>query len=388
MSTTFYDEIQKWDWDTVAKSIYAKTETDVRQALDKAKSGKKITNDDFMALISPAADSSLEEMATTSQAITRRRFGNTMNIYTPLYLSNYCSNRCVYCGFNQVNKIKRVVLSPEQIEEECLAIRKHPFESILLVTGEAENKAGTKYMGKAIKQIKKHFNQVSMEIQPLSAEDYAYLMTCGLYSVSVYQETYRESTYGSYHPFGAKSNYRFRLETGDRLGSVGMYKIGIGALLGLEDWRVDTFFTYLHLRYMENKYWKTKYSISFPRLRPHEGEGFQPNYSLNERNLLQLMCAYRLASEDVEISLSTRESPYFRDHVMPICVTSLSAGSKTAPGGYSDYKKNKELEQFAVNDERNTDDTVAAVRERGLEPVWKDWSLYLQGSELQKGATK
>lgn len=378
---TFYDEIQKYKWEEVKKAIYASTEEQAIKAIAKRESGARLDMKDFMAIISPAGEKQVERIAALSANITRQRFGFTMQIYTPLYLANYCSNSCIYCGFSCNNKIKRSVLDPAHIERECLAIKKHPFQHILLVTGESDQHSGVKYLGAAINQIKQHFEQVSIEVQPMDTDDYKYLIECGLYSVAVYQETYNEERYMIYHPRGKKSNYRYRLETPDRLGDAGIYKISIGALLGLEDWRTEAFFVALHMRYLETKYWKSKLSLSFPRLRPFVGEGFQPNSIVEERDLLLMMTAYRLMSDDVEISLSTRERPFFRDNVMKLGVTTISAGSKTTPGGYSDYETTKELEQFEVNDDRSADEIASKVRALGLEPVWKDWSLFLQGEE-------
>lgn len=379
---TFYDEIKKYKWEEVKAAIYGTTPEQAELAVAKSESGARLEMSDFAAIISPEGEKFLERIVTQSAAITRRRFGYTMQVYTPLYLANYCSNNCIYCGFSARNKIKRSVLNEEQIERECLAIKKHPFQHILLVTGESEHHSGVEYLGRAINQIKRHFEQVSIEVQPMETKDYAYLMEKGLYSVAVYQETYNESRYSAYHLKGKKSDYRYRLETPDRIGEAGAYKISIGALLGLEDWRTEAFFVALHMRYLEAKFWKSKLSLSFPRLRPCAGDGFQPNSIVDERNLLHLMTSYRLMSEDVEISLSTRERPYFRDHVLKLGVTTISAGSKTTPGGYADYEATKELEQFEVNDDRSVDEIIAVVKENGMEPVWKDWSLYLQGEKV------
>lgn len=381
---TFYDEMQKYDWESIKNAIYSVTSEEASRAIAKRESGATLDMTDFMAIISPEGEKQLEKIANLSSRITRRRFGHTMQVYVPLYLANYCSNNCVYCGFSARNKIKRSALTTEEIEAECLAIKKHPFQHILLVTGESSHHSGLEYLGNAINQIKRHFEQVSIEVQPMDTDDYKYLMDKGLHSVAVYQETYNESRYSVYHLKGRKADYRYRLETGDRLGEAGVYKISIGALLGLEDWRTEAFFVALHLRYLETKYWKTKLSISFPRLRPCAGEGFQPNSIVTERDLLLMMTAYRLMSEDVEISLSTRESPFFRDNTFKLGVTTVSAGSKTTPGGYSDYEKNKELEQFSVNDDRSVEEIVEKIKEIGLEPVWKDWSLFLQGKERSK----
>ncbi len=361
--------------------IHSTSDEQVRRAIAKRESGARLSVEDFAALVSPAADSYLEQMAQMSGKITRQRFGHTMQIYTPLYLSNYCSNSCTYCGFSVLNDIERSALTQQQIEQECLALKAHPFQHILLVTGESKSKSGVEYLAESITTVKRHFEQISIEVQPLKTEEYKYLVEKGLHTVAVYQETYNASRYSLYHPKGPKSDYRFRLETADRLGEAGIYKICLGALLGLEDWRTESFFVALHLRYLENKFWKSKYSISFPRLRPCVGDGFQPNYPVSERNLLHSICVYRLFSEDVELSLSTRERPHFRDNSYKLGITTISAGSKTAPGAYSNYEDTKELEQFEVNDDRSVDEIVTKVKDAGLEPVWKDWSLYLQGED-------
>ncbi len=382
---SFYQYKEQFNWEDVKKAIYATTPDEALRAVAKRESGARLDIADFIALISPEGGKLLERIAALSSQLTRKRFGYTTQLYIPLYLSNYCSNNCVYCGFSVSNKIERNALTPADIERECAAIKQHPFQHILLVTGESNRHANVEYLGNAISQIKKHFEQVSIEVQPLATDEYKYLMDKGLYSVSVYQETYNEARYGEYHPKGRKSDYRYRLETADRLGEAGIYKVGIGALLGLEDWRTEAFFVALHMRYIESKYWRTKVSISFPRLRPFVGEGFQPNSIVAERDLLHMMTSYRLMSEDVEISLSTRERPHFRDNTLQLGVTTISVGSKTAPGGYSGTKEEtEELEQFSVNDDRSIEDIVAAVRSKGMEPVWKDWSLCLQGEERAK----
>ncbi len=379
---TFYDEIKRYDWEKIRVAIHSVTAEEAARAVAKRESGARLDMQDFIALISPEGEKLLERIAALSAELTRRRFGYTVQVYIPLYLSNHCSNSCVYCGFSVNNKISRSVLSVDEISKECISIKKHPFQHILLVSGESNKHAGVEYLGDAINSVKHYFEQVSIEVQPLNKDDYSYLIDRGLYSVAVYQETYNEARYKEYHPKGKKSDYRYRLETADRLGGAGIHKVSIGALLGLEDWRTEAFFVALHLRYIETKYWKTKVSISFPRLRPFVGEGFQPNSIVSERDLLHMMTAYRLMSDDVEISLSTRERPYFRDNALKLGVTTISVGSKTAPGGYSDEEGSKELEQFSVNDDRGVDEIISKVKSLGMEPVWKDWSLYLQGEKM------
>lgn len=367
---TFYNEINKYDWTSIEQSIYSKTKDDVKSALAK----DKIDLNDFQALISPAATDFIEEMAQKSMLQTKKRFGNTIQLYIPLYLSNACNNTCVYCGFNHNNDIERKILTPNEIEEEAKYLRNLGFEHILLVTGEDSRQCGEDYLTMALKIMKKYFAQVSMEVQPLASDEYSRLAENGLHAVYVYQETYHEDNYKIYHPKGKKSNYKNRLETPDELGKVGIHKIGLGVLLGLEDWRTDSFFTALHLSYLEKQYWKTKYSLSFPRLRPFTG-GFEPNSVIEDRDLLQLICAYRLLNEQVELSLSTRESPFFRDHMMKLGITTMSAGSKTDPGGYNN--PNKELEQFSVNDERSVQQVATAIKANTYEVVWKDWDGFM-----------
>ena len=344
---SYYDTILRYDWETTRRAIYAKNDADVERAL----AAERPTMDDFAALVSPAADKYLGEMASKSYATTRRRFGNVMQLYVPLYLANICQNHCVYCGFNCTNKIHRAILTPEEIHAEAQAIKRDPFQHILLVTGEAPRSSSVQYLADSMKIMQRYFEQISIEVQPLDTDEYRLLKDYGLHAVYVYQETYNRDRYPVYHLRGKKTNYRYRLETPDRLCEAGVHKVGLGNLIGLEDWRTEAYFTALHLRYLENRYWRTKYSVAFPRLRPYVGEdGFNPEHPASERDLFQLICAYRLLSEDVELSISTRESADFRDRVMPFGVTVISAGSKTTPGGYA--HPNRELEQWSINDNR------------------------------------
>jgi 2-iminoacetate synthase len=330
-----------------------------------------------MALISPAATTFLEQMAVLSRKYTQQRFGKTIQFYVPLYLTNSCVNHCVYCGFNHDNRLKRIILNDEQILQEVEAIKKTgDFQHILLVTGENPREAGVDYIENAIRIVKPSFSSISIEVQPLLEEEYRRLTAAGLNAVYCYQETYHKQNYKTYHPKGLKSKFDWRLDTFDRMGKAGIHKIGLGVLIGLEDWRTDVAMMAFHLRYLQKTYWQTKYSISFPRIRPHEGESFQPNVVMSDQELAQLIFAFRLFDHDVELALSTREDRKFRDNMTTLGITSLSAGSKTDPGGYAVYKK--ELEQFAVNDDRHPDDVLRAVKSQGYEVVWKDWDLILQ----------
>ncbi|MBL4831370.1 MAG: 2-iminoacetate synthase ThiH [Aliivibrio sp.] len=369
---SFTDVWQQMDWDDIRLSIYSKTDSDVKRALSK----NRLNLDDFKALISPAAEPYLELMAQKSAQMTRKRFGNTISFYVPLYLSNLCANACSYCGFSMENRIKRKTLSSDEIDLEMSAIKKMKFDNLLLVTGEHEKKVGMNYFRQVFPQIKSRFNYLAMEVQPLDQNEYAELKTLGLDAVMVYQETYHPSTYAEHHLRGKKTDFTYRLETPDRLAKAGIDKIGIGALIGLEEWRTDCFFVATHLQYLEKNYWKTRYSISFPRLRPCEGE-LQPKSVMSDKQLVQLICAYRLFNPEVELSLSTRESALFRDNVLPLGVTSMSAASKTQPGGYANDAA--ELEQFSISDERTAEEVANAVRQRGFEVVWKDWHQAYSG---------
>jgi 2-iminoacetate synthase len=372
MSDTFKAVFETYEWKAVSDSIYAKTAKDVEQALSR----ENRTLEDFKALISPAAAPYLEQMAGISRQLTLKRFGQVMQLYVPLYLSNECNNICTYCGFSYDNKVRRKTLSPVEIMEEVAAIKQMNYDHVLLVTGEANQTVHVDYFKKVLELIRPHFANISMEVQPLDLEDYQELVPYGLHTVLVYQETYHREDYKKHHPKGKKSNFDYRLETPDRLGQAGIHKMGLGVLIGLEDWRTDSFFTALHLNYLEKKYWQSKYSLSFPRLRPFSG-GLEPKVEMTDRELVQLICAYRLFNGELELSISTRESEVFRDNVVSLGVTAMSAGSKTNPGGYA--VEPESLEQFEISDERSAAEIAAMLLEKGYEPVWKDWDNSLAG---------
>ena len=366
---TFENIFDKYDWDSVMESILSKTSMDVERALNS----EKRSLEDFKSLISPAAKPYIEQMAQLSNMLTKKRFGNTIQMYAPMYLSNECQNICTYCGFSFTNKIPRRTLTDDEILKEVAFLKNKGYDHILLVTGEANRTVGVDYINNAIKLIKPHFSNITIEVQPLDQDEYELLIDNGLYAVLVYQETYHKEEYKKHHPKGKKSNFSYRLDTPDRLGKAGVHKIGLGALFGLEDWRADSFFTALHLKYLQKTYWKTKYSISFPRLRPHSG-GLEPKVEMTDPDLVQLICAYRLLDEDVELSISTRESEIFRNHIVQLGITSMSAESKTNPGGYA--VEPQSLEQFEISDERSTEEITTMLKNQGIEVVWKDWEHF------------
>ena len=365
--SSFKDVFDTYNWDETLQSIFSKTENDVLRAL----SNTKRDLEDFKALISPAAKPYLEEMAQLSRQLTKKRFGNTIQMYSPMYLSNECQNICTYCGFSMTNKIPRRTLTDTEILKEVTYIKSKGYDHILLVTGEANKIVGVDYINSALQLIRSQFSNITIEVQPLLQDEYELLIENGLYAVLVYQETYHREEYKKHHPKGKKSNFDFRLDTPDRLGKAGIHKIGLGALFGLEDWRADSFFTALHLKYLQKTYWKTKNSISFPRLRPHSG-GLEPKVEMTDPDLVQLICAFRLLDEDVELSMSTRESEVFRNNIVNLGITSISAESKTNPGGYAVAPES--LEQFEISDERPTEVITEMLKSNGLDVVWKDWT--------------
>jgi len=364
----FSDELEKISWQQTSEEIYTKTEQDVQRALRK----EHRTIEDFQALVSPAAAPHLETMARLSQQYTRQRFGNTISMYIPLYLTNSCTNSCIYCGFNHHNPLPRTILTEEEIENEYKAIKRlAPFDNLLLVTGENPAKAGVPYLQRALRLAKPYFSHLQIEVMPLKTEAYKLLIDAGLNGVICFQETYNRERYATYHPRGMKSRFEWRVNGFDRMGQAGVHKIGLGVLIGLEDWRTDVTLMAYHLRYLQKHYWQTRYSVNFPRMRPSENGGFQPNILMTDRELAQLTFATRIFDRDVDISFSTRESARIRNHMATLGVTSLSAESKTEPGGYFSYPQS--LEQFHVSDERTATEVERDLKRMGIEPVWKDW---------------
>jgi len=363
----FSEELEKYDWDETTRFISTRTAADVRVALRK----EHLSVEDFMALISPAAEPYLEEMAQLSHRYTLERFGKTISMYIPMYVSNACSNCCVYCGFNHNNPLTRVTLTMDQVRAECEAIRElGPFENLLIVSGEHPKINGADYIEEVLKTARPYFNNLTIEVGPMSTEEYERLTHSGLNGVVCFQETYHKTNYRNYHPKGMKSIFDWRVNGFDRMGQAGVHKIGMGVLIGLEDWRTDLTMLARHLRYLRKNYWKTKYSINFPRMCPAEG-GYQPKVVMSDRELAQVTFAFRIFDHDVDISYSTRENPTFRANMMKLGVTSMSAGSKTEPGGYRSTPD--ALEQFEVSDPRSPKAVTEEIRKLGYEAVWKDW---------------
>jgi 2-iminoacetate synthase len=366
----FSAQLEALNWDAITAQHLNATEADVRRALAKP---KRDIND-FAALISPAAKPFINEMVAESERLTLQRFGKTVSLFAPLYLSNTCANECTYCGFSMSNAIKRLTLNEAQIEREIAAIKQKGFDHILLVTGETK-KVSMPYFERMLPLFKPAFSQLSMEVQPLEMEEYAQLKELGLDGVLVYQETYNRSTYLEHHLRGNKSDFNHRLDAPDRIGQAKVHKIGLGVLLGLDDWRTDSIMMAHHLRHLQKRYWRSRFSVAFPRIRPCAG-GIVPKSVISDLELVQLIAAWRLFDADLEMSLSTRESPEFRNHAARMGFTTMSAESKTQPGGYADDAK-EALEQFEVSDERSVTEIANAIRAQGREVVWKDWDISL-----------
>ncbi|MDR8524038.1 2-iminoacetate synthase ThiH [Shewanella fidelis] len=366
VSKSFVDVFKQLSLSDLKLKLYSSTAEDVERALLKPTGDL----DSLLALLSPAAEPYLEQMAQQSVALTRQRFGASIGMYIPLYLSNLCANECDYCGFTMSNKIKRKTLSQSEILDEIKPIKSMGYDSILLVSGEHETKVGVPYFKQMLPLIRQHFSYVAMEVQPLEEQDYRELVAEGLDAVMLYQETYNPLTYKAHHTRGKKSDFAYRLESPDRVAKAGVDKIGLGVLLGLDDWRLDALLMGHHLAYLERTYWRSRFSISLPRLRPCTG-GVAPKVELTDKGLVQMICAFRLFNQQLEISLSTRETPKLRDNLFALGVTNVSAGSSTQPGGY--VEPNTELDQFEISDERSPDLVANAMLARGLNPVWKDW---------------
>lgn len=366
--TTYNEYFSSVKWDVISEKISSTTRNQVALAINREGRGGI---EDFTALLSPiAASEFLEPMARLSHSLTQKRFGKAIRLFAPLYLSNECNNVCDYCGFSLGNKIVRKTLNQAEVLREAGILKKMGFDHVLLVTGESTRKVGLDYINQSISTLRPYFSNLSIEVQPLHQEEYAVLKSSGLHAVLVYQETYNQESYAQHHLKGKKSNFEWRLATPDRLGKAGVHKIGLGCLFGLtKDWRADAFFAGHHMDYLQRKYWRTQYSMSFPRLRPCAGE-IPPEVNLEDRDLVQLICAFRIFNHELEISISTRESSELRDHLLPLGVTTMSAGSKTNPGGYGD---DESLEQFEISDSRSVSEVSSQLQHSGYDVVWKDW---------------
>ncbi|MDA1277327.1 MAG: 2-iminoacetate synthase ThiH [Verrucomicrobia bacterium] len=392
-----FDRLPLTEW--VARAREASAD-DVERSLSE----KRLSFVDFAHLLSPAAGKFLERLGRRSHGLTRQRFGNVVRFFAPLYLSNECINNCKYCGFSRDNPILRVTLSVAEVLREARALKEQGFRNILIVAGEHPKFVSNGYLTDCVKALRDEFPGISLEVGPMETDEYRPIVAAGAEGLVVYQETYDRQVYAQVHTSGPKRDFSWRLECPERGYAAGFKRLGIGALFGLGDWRLEALAVAAHADYLLRHCWKAQLTISLPRLRPHAGE-FQPLTHISDRELTQLVCAFRLMFPDAGLVLSTRESPKLRDGLIPLGVTLISAGSHTEPGGYTGAGKEKihrtergrivalaenasewtpetgcatgATGQFDISDTRSANEVAATVRSLGYEPVWKDWDAAL-----------
>lgn len=378
MSRLFSDVLPEWPLDEVEAGLASATETDVLAALELAENGRRLNARDFMALVSPAASPYLETMARIARDVTVRQFGRSIQLFTPLYLANYCTNQCVYCGFNTKNHIHRSMLTMDEVEAEGKVIAATGLRNILLLTGDAPKLTGPAYIAEAARRLRPYFPSIGVEVYSMSEDDYRMLVDAGVDSFTMFQETYNEELYLKLHPAGPKRDFRFRLNAPDRAARAGMRSVNVGALLGLDQWRRDAFYTGLHADWIQATYPGVDIAVSAPRMRPHEGS-FNDIHPASERDLVQYIQALRLYLPAAGITLSTRERPFLRDRLIGLGITKISAGVSTAVGGHAhaaqDVAEEHDTAQFEIADDRDVDQMIAAIEAQGYQPCASRGSL-------------
>jgi 2-iminoacetate synthase len=326
----------------------------------------------LLTLVSPAAANYLEEMARQAHELTLRRFGRTIQLYAPLYVSNYCVNKCLYCGFNTSHHFARTRLTLDEAMADAQVIAAEGFRHILLVSGEDTKAISTGYLAELAGRLRAQFASISVEVYPMEEDGYAAICRGGVDGMTLYQETFDRQAYARFHPSGAKADYDWRLGTHDRAARAGMRRLGLGVLLGLSDWRLETLALGEHATYLMRNYWRTQVSFSFPRIRPAtEVQREMFTHSPSDAEMVQMMLALRLCFGDAGLTLSTRERAEFRDRLLKLGITQISAGSKTSPGGYTTHTGS--TEQFKIDDDRTAAEVAEMIKAQGYEAVWKDW---------------
>ncbi len=396
---SFVGHFNELPLDALANRSATATTAAVQESLDRP----RLSLNDFAQLVSPASAELLEPLCRRSQALTRQRFGKVIRLFAPLYLSNECINNCKYCGFSRDNPILRVTLSVEEVVREARSLKEKGFRNVLLVAGEHPKFVSNGYMADCVRALREDVPGISLEVGPMETEDYRPIVQAGAEGLVVYQETYDRGIYAEMHTAGPKRDFDWRLETPERAYAAGFRRLGIGALYGLSDWRREAIAVAAHAEYLLRNCWKAQLTISLPRLRPCAGE-FEPLTQMSDRELVQLVCAFRLFLPDAGLVLSTREPARLRDGLIPLGVTLISAGSHTEPGGYTGAGREKihhtergrivELAagssewasggratnatgQFEIADERSPEEVAELIRRLGYEPVWKDWDAAL-----------
>lgn len=363
---SFYYELQRYSNMHLTGFIEAVGPMDIKRILAK----HNISELDFLALLSPAAEDFLEEMAWRAHRLTLQHFGRVIMLYTPLYLANHCVNSCLYCGFRAQNTLPRSSLTLGQLEAEARAIASTGLKHILILTGESRQHSPVSYIRDCVQLLNRYFTSTSIEIYPLEETEYAVLISAGVDGLTIYQEVYDQDVYADVHPAGPKRDYRYRLNAPERACRAGIRTVNVGALLGLNHWRSEAFYTGLHAGYLQQKYPSVEVSISPPRLRPHLG-GFQPRETVTDKNLVQYILAFRLFMPRGGITLSTRERPELRNHLVKLGVTRMSAGSCTSVGGRTVTEN--ATGQFEISDERDVAAVARMLYDLGYQPVYKDW---------------
>lgn len=365
---SFYYEYEKLKELPLEQYFQSYTAQDVKRVLSK----RRMNSDDLLVLLSPAAEPFLEEMAQRSHELTVQHFGKTILLFNPIYIADHCVNLCTYCSFSVTNQFERKKLSMEEIEVEAKVLADKGLKHILILTGESKTHTPVSYIADAVRVLKKYFSSVAIEINPLDTDEYKQLVEAGVDGLTVYQEVYNEDMYKSIHVKGPKRDYRYRMDTPERGCEAGIRQINIGALLGLQDWRKEAFFTAMHAQYLQKKYLDAEISLSLPRMRPHIGE-FQPPSIVEDRHLVQAITAFRLFLPRSGITLSTREPEELRDNLIYLGVTKMSAGASTEVGGYSNCDSGQA--QFDISDERSLEEIQQMIKSKGYQPVLKDWEL-------------
>jgi len=376
--SSFVSEIQRFDEGKFKKALNNATEHDVQRVLSK----RVIELEDVAVLLSKAGDRCIEDMAQRAHQKRTQHFGKAVVLYTPLYLANHCVNGCTYCGYNVHNKIDRHILSTEEIEIEAKAIAATGLKHILILTGESSHHTPVSYIVDAVKILRKYFESISIEIYPLTEEEYAQVIEAGADGLTIYQEVYNPVVYDAVHVSGPKKNYDFRINAPERAALNGIRSVNIGALLGLDDWRLEAFKTAWHAHYLQKKYPELELGVSMPRIRPCAG-GYQVDYPVNDRAFVQIMLALGCFLPSVGITISTREQADFRNHLVPLGATKLSAGVSTAVGGHSKDEEASEA-QFEISDTRTVEEMKSFLLSIGYQPVFKDW-FDMQDVRMEKG---
>jgi 2-iminoacetate synthase len=366
---SFYNELERYREFDFQAFFNQVTEARVEAALAR----EKLSENDFLVLLSPAASPYLEQMARKAHKLTSQYFGRTIQLFIPLYISNFCANECVYCGFHRGNEIRRRKLSLAEIEAEAKAIAATGMRHLLLLTGEAPAITPINYLEDAVRLLKKYFASVSIEIFPMDEEDYQRLRLAGVDGLTLYQEVYDQDRYGLVHKAGRKTDYRYRLDAPERGARAGFRMVNVGPLLGLGEVRSEVFFSGLHAKYLDDNYLQTEVSLSLPRMNPAEGN-YHAEFEADDRSFVQFMTALRCFLPRAGITVSTRESAALRDKLIRLGATRFSAGSCTGVGGYGERQETG-TPQFEITDERNVDEVVKAIRDAGYQPVYKDWDM-------------